>query len=273
MLAQGETAPQIPVSSAIWTSDGVISYQLNAKCQDLITRCFERSLITADDPNTIYVNSKLLRLAFTYPYLMHACLAVAFTYDRHLNRSGVRRSLDECYQWSQSTILFNKRLRDPIEPEDKDPIWATATAMTILIFSSPDPCTPGESWPLKNSDQSDLNWLHMSKGKMLLWQTVNPLRPDSLFSVMTTAFAQINTPFPERGMDGIPTALAAICYLEDSSTAGNNPYFYAAHAVSQILDLSHGEVTTAQTQVFMLNIHGPFENLLWHKDPAALLLL
>jgi hypothetical protein len=205
---------------------------------------------------------------------MHASLAVALTYDRHLNGSlDCRRSLEECYHWSQSTALLNRRLKEPIEAKDKDPIWGTAAALALLTFSSPDACTPEESWPLKSSDHSALDWLHMSKGKMSLWHIVNPLRPDSLFCVMAATFAHMHSPLPERGIDGIPRALAAVCLLKDSSTAKNNPYFYAAHAVSQILDLPNNEVTTGQTQIFTRSIHGPFEDLLQKRDPVALLLL
>ncbi|KAJ9317621.1 transcriptional regulator family: Fungal Specific TF [Paecilomyces variotii] len=274
LVVRGKAELQHPVANAVWTSDESTFYQLNAKCQDFITRYLGRSLMTPDDPNMIHVNRKLLRLSFTYPYLMHASLAVALTYDRHLNSSlGCRRSLEECYHWSQSTTLLNRRLREPIEAKDKDPIWGTAAALVILSFSSPDACTPEESWPLNSSDHSHLDWLRMSKGKMSLWHIVNPLRPDSLFHVMAATFAQMHSPLPESGIDGIPRALATTCLLKESSTAKNNPYFHAAHAVSQLLALADSEVTTGQTQFFMRSIHGPFENLLRTRDPVALLLL
>ncbi|KAI9928238.1 hypothetical protein MW887_002271 [Aspergillus wentii] len=205
---------------------------------------------------------------------MHASLAVALTYDRHLNGPlDSRRTLEECYHWSQCTVLLNKRLRQPIEAKDKDPIWGTAAALVILTFSSPDARTPEQAWPLKSSDSSDLDWLRMSEGKMSLWHMVNPLRPDSLFRVMAATFAQMNSPLPEGGIDGIPRPLATVCNLKESSTAENNPYFHAAHAVSQILNLPDSEVTTGPTQLFMRSVHGPFRDLLLKRDPAALLLL
>jgi hypothetical protein len=204
---------------------------------------------------------------------MHASLAVALTYDRHLNGSlNCRRTLEECYHWSQSTVLLNKRLREPIETKDKDPIWGTAAALAILTLSSPDACTPEQAWPLKSSS-SDLDWVRMSKGKMSLWNTVNPLRPDSIFSVMAATYAQINAPLPEGGIDGIPMALAAVCNLTDTSTAETNPYFHAAHAVSHILDLPDSEVTTGPSELFTRSIHGSFKDLLRNRDPAALLLI
>jgi hypothetical protein len=205
---------------------------------------------------------------------MHASLAVALAYDRHLNNpSGCRRTPEECYHCYQSTALFNRRLREPIETKDKDPIWGTAAALAILTFSNPDSHIPEESWPLKPFDPSDLEWLRMSKGKMSLWRIASPLRPDSLFRVMAPTFAQMHSPLPERGIDGISRGLAIVCHLEDSSTAENSPYFNAAHAVSQILGLPHSEVTTGQTELFTRSIRGPFKTLLQGKDPVALLLL
>ncbi|KAJ5913816.1 hypothetical protein N7504_002699 [Penicillium tannophilum] len=209
-----------------------------------------------------------------YPFLMHASLAVALTYDRYLNSSSYNhRSLEECYHWSQSTALLNRRLREPIQAKDKDPIWGTAAALAILSFSTPDAHTPQDSWPLMSSGSSDLDWLRMSKGKMALWNIVNPLRPDSLFNVMAATYAHMDSPLPESGIDGIPSALAAICLLHESSTAKNNPYFCAAHAVSQILNLPDSGVTTGGSQIFTRTIHGRFEDLLRKRDSVALLLL
>jgi hypothetical protein len=59
------TEPQPPLASAIWTCDASTFYQLDAKCQDFVTRYLGRSLITPDDPSMVEVNRKLLRLTFT----------------------------------------------------------------------------------------------------------------------------------------------------------------------------------------------------------------
>lgn len=206
---------------------------------------------------------------------MHASLAVAFAYDRYTNSPRTcRRSLEECEHFARSTVLLNKRLKEPIKPADKDPIWGTAAALAILSFSSPDACIPEESWPLKSSNSElDFDWLRLSNGKMSLWHTVNPLRPDSIFSVMAKTYAHMSSPLPASGIDGIPDALAMLCSLDDASTAENNGYFDAAHALSQMLRVSVEAVTTGQTQLFTRCIHGTFEALLRSKDPTALLLL
>lgn len=206
---------------------------------------------------------------------MHASLAVALTYDRHLNAPpGCRRTLEEVYHWSQSTVLFNARLREPISARDKDAIWGTAAALAVLTFAIPDARTPDQAWPLKSSSAAaDLDWLRMSNGKMALWHLANPLRPDSLFRVLAPTYAQMHAPLPEGGIDGIPRALAGLCGLDDASTAGGNPYLRAAHAVAWILELADGEVTLGMTQPFTGSIRGEFEGLLRERDAVALVLL
>lgn len=206
---------------------------------------------------------------------MHASVAVALAYDRHLSpsSSGSRRTLEECYHWSRSTALLSQRLREPIKTKDKDPIWGTAAALAVLSFASLDASTPGASWPLKPPDSSDLEWLRMGQGKMSLWNVANPLRPDSLFSVMAPTYAHLHAPLPDRATDDIPKVLAAVCGLDDLSTVGSNPYLDAAHAVSQIQDLPYDQVTIGHTERFTRSIQGPFELLLRGKDPVALLLL
>ena len=205
---------------------------------------------------------------------MHASLAVALAYDRYLNGSLCQsRPLEETYHLSQGTNLLNRRLRGKIESKDKDPIWGTAAALAILTFCSPESTAPEESWPMKCPDSIDLDWLRMSNGKMSLWHLANPLRPDSLFRVMATTYAELFAPLPEGGIDGIPEALCAVCGLDESSTLVSNPYFEAAHGVSQLCGVADESVTTGQTQLFARSIRGTFEDLLRRRDSVALLLL
>ncbi|KAL2859106.1 hypothetical protein BJX68DRAFT_145994 [Aspergillus pseudodeflectus] len=263
---------QRPVTNAVWISDASTTYHLNARCRDFITRYYQRSLVAPDDPNLAQVNRKLLDLAFTYPCLTHASLAVALTYDRHMSGStDSRRTLEECHHWSQSTVLFNKWLRQPLEPQAKDAIWGTAAALVISSFS-PDACTPEQAWPLRTSD-CDLDWLRMVKGKMALWEIVDPMRPDSLFSGMAETYVDMQVPLPEVGIEGIPNGLVNLCGLDKWSTAADNPYFEAAHAVARILGMENSEIRTGHVLPFIYSIHGAFEGLLRDKDPVALILL
>lgn len=70
LVVRGKVELQPPPTNAIWTSDASTSYQLNARCQDFITRYLGRSLITPNDPNMVQVNRQLLKLAFTVSFIV-----------------------------------------------------------------------------------------------------------------------------------------------------------------------------------------------------------
>lgn len=67
---------EAPITSAVWTcdGDGSAAYQLDARCQDFVTRYLGWSLITPDDPNMREVNRKLLGLAFTVSFIELYCI-------------------------------------------------------------------------------------------------------------------------------------------------------------------------------------------------------
>lgn len=172
---------------------------------------------------------------------MHGTLAVTAVHDRYLGITPTyRRSLRESYQISQCTTLFNRWLCQPIKEEHKDPLWATAGALSILTFSSINACSAEEAWPLGASDSSDLDWIRLGVGKITLWDLVNPMRSESVFRVMTETFAYIHHPLPQRGTDGVSTELAQLCGINDSSTQENNPYFSVAHSLSRLLEAPKG---------------------------------
>lgn len=203
---------------------------------------------------------------------MHASLAVSYAYDRHLYPpSSGHRSIEECYHYTCATTLFNARLRCPITTHaDMDAIWGTAAALAVLSFSNPSE----ESRPSSSIEEAGgLEWLRMSKGKMALWRITNPLRSDSLFRVMAGTYAQIFAPQAEIGCEGIPPLLATLCGIHVSSTAENNPYFDAAHALSLLWGVPDSEVTVGHTEIFTRALKGAFEELLRGRDPRALLLL
>jgi hypothetical protein len=80
-VTRGKAKLQPSLTNAVWTADASTTYQLNAKCQDFITRYLGRSLVTPDDPNMIQVNRKLLELAFHVSYLKNFSLIRRETAD------------------------------------------------------------------------------------------------------------------------------------------------------------------------------------------------
>ncbi|KAK3326845.1 hypothetical protein B0H66DRAFT_551807 [Apodospora peruviana] len=289
-LVVKSTEPSRPVSSAIWTADESYRFDLSPSCVESLTRYYlRRGLVKSFYPQMSTINIQLMKLAFSYPFLMHASLAVALAHDRYLNPSlGSRRTVEECFHWSQGTALLNQHLPLLTTERDKDAIWGTAGAIAILTFASLDASSPRESWPTRSplrlpdcengstgkpEVEPDLDWPRMTNAKMALLEVVNPIRPGGLFRYLGASFAQMLAPLPDRGIERIPTPLAEICLLDESSTADSNVYFEAAHAVSHILEIPDDKITMGPTQVFTRIVNGAFEEVLRARDPIALLLL
>jgi hypothetical protein len=204
---------------------------------------------------------------------MHAVLAVTATHDRYLSTPATEcRAVPKTYHWSQCAALFNRKLSQPIQPQDRDPLWATAAFLSIMTFSSVEASTPEEAWPLKTSEPSDLEWLRMSEGKMVVWNLTDPLRPGGMFRAMSEEYAQLYSPIPRAGIDGVPSALSRLCNLDVSSTAENSPYFAAVHTLAQLQNLPSDQITMSRSLTFMHHMQRSFKTLLQEKDPVALLL-
>lgn len=205
---------------------------------------------------------------------MHGTLAVTAVHDRYLGVTPThRRSLRESYHWSHCTILFNKWLNQPIKEEHKDPLWATAGTLAILTFSSVNACFPEEAWPLGKPDSSDLEWLRLGTGKMALWHLVNPLRPESVFRIMSETLACMHPPLLAKGIEGVSVELVQLCGLDESSTRENNPYFTVVHGLSLLLEVPKSEASQGRVVMVLRHMHNEFRTCLEKKDPIALLLL
>ncbi|KAK9350580.1 hypothetical protein V1523DRAFT_442517 [Lipomyces doorenjongii] len=257
----GLSSPRSTISNAIWADDGSTFFMLDLQDQELFNRFRYRTLYSLGD-------------SAMCPFLMHGTLAVTAVHDRYLGVTPThRRSLREAYHWSQCTILFNKWLSQPIKEENKDPLWATAGTLGILTFSSINAYSPEEAWPLGAPDSSDLEWLRLGTGKMSLWHLVDPLRPESVFRIMSETFAYMRRPLPAKGTDGVSVELVQLCGLNESSTRENNPYFTVVHGLSRLLEVPKGEASQGRVMMVSSHMHNEFGTCLEKKDPVALLLL
>lgn len=222
---------------------------------------------------------------------MHAILAFTEVHDRYLQRRAPSTpGTQELYHVARGSSLFSQRLSNPIQPDDRDTIWATATFLGILAFISVPPVTTEDCWPLT---QNDLNWLSLSQTKRALWNLTNPLRPESLFRDMSDEYVRMYSP-RLKGWDGnkyfcdprqllvVPEDellldLYSLCGLDSSShshLADRNPYREAF----QFLRGLYSEPTETRTSrshalVFISRMQPCFIDLLQARDPVALLLL
>ncbi|SCV25290.1 related to C6 finger domain protein [Fusarium fujikuroi] len=268
-------SPQSSMGNCIWVADGATFYMLNAHDQDLFNRFQCRTLHSLGGPEIVEIHNRhMLALSFKRPFLWHGMLAVTAVHDRYLGVTPThRRSFCETYHWSQCTSLFKKSLGQPIKEEHKDPIWAAASTLGILAFSSINACPLEEAWPLGPPDSSDLEWLRLAAGKMRLWQLVNPLRETSIFAPMADTFTTMHQSLPIEGINGVLAELKQLCMLDETSTAYNNPYFRVAHGLSELLATPVGQATLGKAMKFSTKILGEFKTLIERKDPIALTLL
>ena len=159
-----------------------------------------------------------------------------------------------------------------IEEENKDAMWATGVLLAVLAFSSITVSSFEDAWPLKPVDSSDLQWLRLKTSDKVLWTLANPMRPDSVFRVMSDIFSH-NEKLPARGSDGVSVDLAKLCGLGDSSTAENNTYFGFVHALSRLLEIPNGHASLGRIFMVVAFISKALRVCLEEKDPVALLLL
>jgi len=249
-------------------------------CQDLerLGRFQTRTVLTIGTARTSQVyQNELMKLACLHPYLMHVVQTITAIHDRYLSApSSSNPSTAQSYHWSQAAALFNKKLSAPIQPSDRDALWATAVLLGAIAFSSIEASKPEDAWPLKSSSVSDLEWLNMVVGKHAIWKIADPLRKDSVFQKLSDArghdcFFSV-APGPEH--DFFLSAFTNLCNLSIWSTSETNPYYAAVHSLAPLLDIECDQSTLLKFLSFLTcYMNSEFRDLLERKDPRAMLLL
>ncbi|MCJ1370773.1 hypothetical protein MMC20_001986 [Loxospora ochrophaea] len=208
---------------------------------------------------------------------MHVVMTITAKHDRYLSASpNSKETAVEAYHMYQAASGLNQVLSAPVQPSDRDAIWATAVMLGVLELASADASSPEESWPLKPSSPSDLQWLRVSDGKKVVWKIANPFRPDSIFHNLSDdweehfkAVAPAITPSIER----LLSQFADLCHLDGLSTAANSPYYSPVHNLANLLPIDCNPTTILSFMCFLSDIDNAFTGLLERKDPRALLLL
>lgn len=179
----------------------------------------------------------------------------------------------EDFHWTKCLELFNDKLSQPIQYCDRDPLWAAAAMLGVISFSSVDATVPQDAWPLNSAKSTHLDWLNISKGKMAVWDLVDPLRPESIFNVLREDYLQLFRPLPELNVGDIPAPLAKLCDLDEMSSPDNNPYWAAVQALLCVLDSPSDVKSVTHSLKFVGHMTDQFKHLLAGKDPVALLLM
>lgn len=206
---------------------------------------------------------------------MHIILTITATHDRYSSMSPdtAKRSLTEAYHWARGAALLNAKLSSPIQPHDRDALWAAAALLGIVSVTSIEASTPMEAWPLKPADPSDLNWLDMSKGKEVIWKATDPLRPDSIFHAMADEYRVLLAKPPPCKLEDIPPEFVQLCHLNEPLAPQLNPYFSAVSMLAQLWHVKCTQASMTRYLKFLSFMDPAFWSLLHRKDPRALLIL
>jgi hypothetical protein len=247
---------------------------MDTECMSALDQFRMRALYSFSQEMMKIWRNQIPHIAFTQPYLMHTILAVAAAHKRCRDMPGhtLRTQTETCHS-SQGILLFNQKLSRPIELSDRDPLWATAALLGMMATASLDANTPEDAWPLRPSTPSDLKWFELNEAKKTIWDLTNPLRPGGIFSTMANEYGQFHIELPPFGVEGVPPALAEVCDMNASCNKESNPYFVAAHILARLRRRPGSSFAEIQKISFLSQSQSSFRNLLWGKDPVALLLL
>lgn len=266
------------------------SFQLDQQMLDRLGRFKTRTVLSVGTGEMAKLYQReAIELACSAPYLMHILQTITAIHDRYLCGAPILTSSDEVtgiyYHWSSGVSLFNKKLSSPIQDSDRDPLWSAAAICGIIAFASIEAMKPEEAWPLKPPEESDLDWLRMSEGKVAVFNLVNPLRSDSIFHSLLKNYyidarrdeamygigAGVGGPLIGPGLEYLPPQFTYLFDLD--APKESNIYYGALHTLGTLLPLQCGQKTLIQFLSFLSHVDVTFKTLLEVKDHRALLLL
>ena len=207
-------------------------------------------------------------------FLMHAVLTLTLMHDRYLSTTpNTRLSNTEVFHRYQAIALFNSKLSGPVQPTERDALWATAVLLGMIVFSYTEAKAPEEIWPLKPPSALDINWLRMSDGWKEIWKITQPLRADSVFRALVLEQKFLPASSTVSWLGALPSEFVKLYGLDATSTTDNNPYHAAASALAQTLNIDCDYSTIMNFLFFISRMRPDYKRLLERKDPRALLLL
>jgi hypothetical protein len=211
-----------------------------------------------------------------HPYLMHVIQTITAIHDRYITGPAASHStLEEVYHLSRAAALFNQKLSGPINPDDRDALWATAGLLSQIAFSFIDASTPEEAWPLTNPDGADLEWIAMSENKMAIWEIANPMRPESIFNGLAKDIMKLDKlcAISDPNIANLPPLFVKVFDLENEEIADSCPYRASILLLSSLIPMECNRDTIVKFLGFASHINPKYKPLLIRKDPKALLVL
>ncbi|KAG6357615.1 hypothetical protein INS49_013492 [Diaporthe citri] len=166
------------------------------------------------------------------------------------------------------------KLSGPLTPSEKDAIWAAATLLGSSTLAGVDALSPEQAWPLRESSESDLDWLRMYDGKREIWRIVEPTRPDCCLRLLSQEVDTVREDMlvTEPGLKRLPNELCQLLGLHGHVDLVSNPYHSSANILNNLMAIkSKTSILTFLSFIFL--IEADFRQLVVEKDPYALILL
>jgi hypothetical protein len=214
---------------------------------------------------------------------MHMLLSLTLMHDSdistaHSPSTAKKQKHASLQHWNTATKLFNNLLMKPIQPNQRDAIWATGVIIGAASFWYTNSDDVEQVWPLKPREAEDLGWLRLGDGKRALWHISDPKRPDSMFHDILKFKDSYRHTEPEwvRRPDAtslIPAQVKQIFDVSDTSTIENNVYLMPLIIVSRIRNvrLTHANVISF---LYVIAFVTPkFISLLEDKDARAVFII
>ncbi|KUJ13585.1 uncharacterized protein LY89DRAFT_160287 [Mollisia scopiformis] len=274
--------PRIKIPTTLYppiiTGDDLSSFQLDTESLSRLDRFQHRTVGTIGTKSAGKLFAHLtVDLALAHPYLMHVVQVLTVIHDRYLSPNPYsKQTLTEVFHLSRAAALFNRKLSEPIQLQDRDGLWATAALLGLIAFSLTDASDAEESWPLAvNEDADPLEWISIAESKSAIWNLTNPLRPDSRFSIMKHDYETSHPAFkvPLHGIEGIPPQFVELYDLNDWVSARVNPYYTSVHIMMPLLPIPCERASIIRFLAFVGHMDEGFKKLLRARDARALLLL
>ncbi|CAF9912442.1 MAG: hypothetical protein GOMPHAMPRED_007661 [Gomphillus americanus] len=227
-------------------------------------------------PRTELYRTSVVERARTSPYMFHTLMALTSMHLRSLtigaSANPTREEAEHCYK---AVSLFAKELANVRSSEQQGTLLCASALIYNMTFANVEAKTPEEAWPLAPSSPADLGWLKISNAKRKVTALAVPLGSDPLFTALSSSLgpeiAARETVSAEPSV--LPLGFVSLFGLGSASRNLENPYFLPAIELSRIFDTDDTIRVTLGWIGFLNEVSDAFKDLLYQKDPRALLLL
>ncbi|KAL5598687.1 hypothetical protein BROUX41_003400 [Berkeleyomyces rouxiae] len=282
----GVHIPYLPTRFSIPLADGT-EYMLPASTPELLQVFAQTVRILSLHGPTAKFKSAVLQLAIAqdHRWLFHSILVLALVHQPAADPAAGARLRTIHFHHFHARTLLAARLAVPVKTlaaPARDAVWAAITLMCHLTFSAYDTRSAADAWPVRRPQPRDLAWLQQCLDNAAMFDMVQALGADSLFSDAARALRGLRrlptSLAPSHGwgaeFDGLPRELAALLDLQPgATTAARNTYHALASIVAQCLECEAAPENVLMCFAFLRVMDERFLALVRVKDLPALVLM